>query len=42
MNLEHAFSTLLLVISYKGVMLGTSPINVFNPMNETYTFVQSE
>ena len=44
MNLEHVFSTLLLIISYKvaNEKLGTSPPNVFNPINDTYTFVYSD
>ena len=39
MNLEHVFSTLLLIISYKVMCL--TP-NVLNPLNETYTLVQSD
>ena len=45
MNLEHVFYVVVnnwLQGDVPNFSLGTSPPNVFNPMNDTYAFVQSD
>ena len=46
MNLKTCFFYVFVINQLQGdvpnFLLGTSPPNIFNPINDTYTFVQSD